>query len=88
MARSGPRSEATTYELVKIDGSFRRSDMAPRGLKTGTFPSTLQLMRRSRGRDDILPMHTISGNDIVGGRQISNTRLTLIYYVKHACACP
>ncbi|XP_013101243.2 hypoxia-inducible factor 1-alpha [Stomoxys calcitrans] len=65
LARSGPRSETTSYELVKIDGSFRRSDMAPRGLKTGTLPSTLQLMRRSRGREDILPLHTISGNDIV-----------------------
>uniref|UniRef100_A0A1I8NGB4 Uncharacterized protein n=1 Tax=Musca domestica TaxID=7370 RepID=A0A1I8NGB4_MUSDO len=65
LARAGPRSEATTYELVKIDGSFRRSDMAPRGLKTSTFPSTLQLMRRSRGREDIMPFHTISGNDIV-----------------------
>lgn len=39
--------------------------MAPRGLKTSTFPSTLQLMRRSRGREDIMPLHTISGNDIV-----------------------
>ncbi|XP_065362761.1 nuclear receptor coactivator 1 isoform X2 [Calliphora vicina] len=65
LARSGPRSEPTVYELVKIDGSFRRSDMAPRGLKTSTFPSTLQLMRRSRGREDIMPLHTISGNDIV-----------------------
>ncbi|TMW45356.1 hypothetical protein DOY81_009562, partial [Sarcophaga bullata] len=34
LARSGPRSEPTVYELVKIDGSFRRSDMAPRGQKT------------------------------------------------------
>ncbi|TMW44380.1 hypothetical protein DOY81_010537, partial [Sarcophaga bullata] len=65
LARSGPRSEPTVYELVKIDGSFRRSDMAPRGQKTSTFPSTLQLMRRSRGREDIMPLHTISGNDIV-----------------------
>ncbi|XP_075154314.1 germ cell-expressed bHLH-PAS [Haematobia irritans] len=65
LARSGPRSEATSYELVKIEGSFRRSDMAPRGVKTSTFPSTLQLMRRSRGREDILPLHTISGNDVV-----------------------
>ncbi|XP_061400041.1 uncharacterized protein LOC133335759 [Musca vetustissima] len=65
LARAGPRSEATTYELVKIEGSFRRSDMAPRGLKTSTFPSTLQLMRRRCGREDMMPFHTISGNDIV-----------------------
>ncbi|XP_037938619.1 aryl hydrocarbon receptor nuclear translocator-like protein 2 [Teleopsis dalmanni] len=64
-ARAGPRSEPTTYELIRIDGSFRRSDCAPRGVKANTFPSTLQLIRRTRGRDDSIPLHTISGNDIV-----------------------
>ncbi|XP_030378587.1 uncharacterized protein LOC115627149 [Scaptodrosophila lebanonensis] len=64
LARAGPRSEPTAYEVVKIDGCFRRSDEAPRG-KSSTFSSSLQLIRRSRGRDDTIPLHSISGNDIV-----------------------
>ncbi|XP_059614727.1 basic helix-loop-helix ARNT-like protein 1 isoform X2 [Phlebotomus argentipes] len=65
LARAGPRSEPTTYEVVRIDGCFRRADAAPRGLKTSTFPGGLQLIRRTRGRDESLPLHSISGNDIV-----------------------
>ncbi|XP_017092948.2 uncharacterized protein gce [Drosophila bipectinata] len=66
LARAGPRSEATTYEVVKIDGCFRRSDEAPRGVRSNTFTSSLQLIRRTRSRDDAtIPLHTISGNDIV-----------------------
>lgn len=65
LARAGPRSEPPTYEIVKIDGYFRRADSAPRGVKTSTYPSGLQLIRRPRGRDDSIPLHTISGNDIV-----------------------
>ncbi|XP_023166874.2 circadian locomoter output cycles protein kaput isoform X2 [Drosophila hydei] len=65
MARAGPRSEPTAYEVVKIDGCFRRSDEAPRGVRSNTFSSSLQLIRRTRGRDDAIPLHTISGNDIV-----------------------
>ncbi|XP_064555474.1 basic helix-loop-helix ARNT-like protein 2 isoform X3 [Drosophila montana] len=65
LARAGPRSEPTAYEVVKIDGCFRRSDEAPRGVRSNTFSSSLQLIRRTRGRDDAIPLHTISGNDIV-----------------------
>ncbi|XP_055690520.1 basic helix-loop-helix ARNT-like protein 1 isoform X2 [Lutzomyia longipalpis] len=65
LARAGPRSEPTAYEVVRIDGCFRRADSAPRGMKTSTFPGGLQLIRRTRGRDESLPLHAISGNDIV-----------------------
>ncbi|XP_036341493.1 uncharacterized protein LOC118750895 [Rhagoletis pomonella] len=65
LARAGPRSEPTTYEIVKIEGNFRRSDAAPRGVKVSTFPSNLPMIRRSRARDDTIPLHSISGNDIV-----------------------
>lgn len=65
LARAGPRSEPTTYEIVKIDGCFRRADSAPRGVRASTCPTGLQLIRRARGRDDSIPLHTISGNDIV-----------------------
>ncbi|KAH8338174.1 hypothetical protein KR059_010992 [Drosophila kikkawai] len=65
LARAGPRSEPTAYEVVKIDGCFRRSDEAPRGVRSNTLSSSLQLIRRTRGRDDVIPLHTISGNDII-----------------------
>lgn len=65
LARAGQRSDPTIYEAVRIDGCFRRADSAPRGVKTSTFPSGLPMVRRVRGRDDSLPLHTISGNDIV-----------------------
>ncbi|KMZ09832.1 uncharacterized protein LOC6726007 [Drosophila simulans] len=65
LARAGPRSEPTAYEVVKIDGCFRRSDEAPRGIRSNHFSSNLQLIRRTRGRDDVIPLHTISGNDII-----------------------
>ncbi|EDV47030.2 uncharacterized protein Dere_GG17873, isoform A [Drosophila erecta] len=65
LARAGPRSEPTAYEVVKIDGCFRRSDEAPRGVRSNHFSSNMQLIRRTRGRDDVIPLHTISGNDII-----------------------
>uniref|UniRef100_A0A182MNT8 Methoprene-tolerant protein n=1 Tax=Anopheles culicifacies TaxID=139723 RepID=A0A182MNT8_9DIPT len=69
MARAGPRSEATTYELVTIDGSFRRADSAPRGTAkpggTSGGGGGMQIVRRARGRDDAIPLHSINGNDIV-----------------------
>lgn len=34
-------------------------------MRPNTFSSSLQLIRRTRGRDDAIPLHTISGNDIV-----------------------
>lgn len=49
---------------MRIDGCFRRADQAPRG-KPNTGPTGLQLIRRARGRDDNIPLHSISGNDIV-----------------------
>lgn len=67
MSRAVPRSEAPCYEIVKIDGCFRRADSAPRGVKTSTFPSGMQLIRRARGRDESFQLHNISGNDIVSG---------------------
>ncbi|KFB43800.1 putative methoprene-tolerant protein [Anopheles sinensis] len=67
MARAGPRSEATTYELVTIDGCFRRADLAPRGTAKsgGGGTSGMQMIRRARGRDEAIPLHSINGNDIV-----------------------
>jgi PAS domain-containing protein len=50
--------------MVRIDGCFRRADSAPRGRPT-SGPTGLQLIRRARGRDDNIPLHSISGNDIV-----------------------
>lgn len=65
-ARAGSRSEPTTYEVVRITGSFRRADLAARGTKPTTFPSAYPLKRtQPRGREDIFPIHTINGNDIV-----------------------
>lgn len=64
LARAGPRSEPTVYEVVRIDGCFRRADAAPRG-RPSAGPTGLQLIRRARGRDDNIPLHSISGNDIV-----------------------
>ncbi|XP_050098036.1 endothelial PAS domain-containing protein 1-like isoform X1 [Anopheles aquasalis] len=79
LARAGPRSETTTYELVTIDGCFRRADSAPRPAGTGkqqhhqqqhqqqqgSGSSAMQMIRRARGRDDSMPLHSINGNDIV-----------------------
>ncbi|KAL5277524.1 hypothetical protein ACFFRR_002634 [Megaselia abdita] len=65
MSRAVPRSEAPCYEIVKIDGCFRRADSAPRGVKTSTFQSGMQLIRRARGRDESFQLHNISGNDII-----------------------
>ncbi|XP_018782574.1 PREDICTED: uncharacterized protein LOC108964952 isoform X2 [Bactrocera latifrons] len=65
LARAGPRSEPTTYEIIKIEGNFKRSNAAPRGTRINTFPSNIHMIRRSRGRDDTIPLHAISGNDIV-----------------------
>ncbi|KAL7046755.1 hypothetical protein ACKWTF_002701 [Chironomus riparius] len=64
LARAGPRSEPTQYELVRIDGCFKRAELAPRG-RPNTGPTGLQLIRRARGRDDNIPLHSISGNDII-----------------------
>lgn len=64
MARAGPRSEPTTYEVVQINGSFRRSDDAPRCVKSNNLTTGVQVIRR-RGRDDGIPLHTVTGNDIV-----------------------
>lgn len=70
MARAGPRSEATTYETISFNGSFRRADAAPRGMRSNNYPAGLQMLRRPRcGRDDSIPLHSIGGNDIVSIRQ-------------------
>lgn len=65
LARAGPKSEPTTYEEVRFSGQFRRADAAPRGVKESTYSTGMQMIRRVRGRDDSIPLHTISGNDIV-----------------------
>lgn len=65
LARAGPRSEPTIYEVIRLDGCFRRADAAPRGVKANSLAAGLQLIRRSRGRDDTIPVHTMSANDIV-----------------------
>uniref|UniRef100_A0A1A9WWZ6 Methoprene-tolerant n=1 Tax=Glossina brevipalpis TaxID=37001 RepID=A0A1A9WWZ6_9MUSC len=47
LARASTRSEATkVYELVKIDGCFRRSDYSV--ASSGSYPIVSQLIRRSR----------------------------------------
>lgn len=66
MARAGPRSEPTQYETISFNGSFRRADAAPRGMRSNNYPAGLQMLRRPRcGRDDSIPLHSIGGNDIV-----------------------
>lgn len=69
LARAGPRSEPIVYEFVLIRGSFRRSDMAPRKSYSRSFINP-HLTRRSRGlygseEAYIMPLQTISGNDVV-----------------------
>lgn len=66
LARAGPRSEPTAYENVHFNGSFRRANAAPRGMKDTNYPPGLQMLRRPRcGRDESIPLHTIGSNDIV-----------------------
>lgn len=66
IAKAGPRSEPTNYEMIEFKGSFRRADLAPRGVRSNNYPTSLQMIRRTRcGRDDSFPSHTIGGNDIV-----------------------
>lgn len=66
LARAGPRSEQTTYETVNFNGSFRRADAAPRGVRNSNYPPGLQMLRRPRcGRDESIPLHSIGSNDIV-----------------------
>lgn len=66
LARAGPRSEPTQYETISFNGSFRRADSAPRGMRSNNYPAGLQMLRRPRcGRDDSIPLHSIGGNDIV-----------------------
>lgn len=70
LARAGPRSEPTQYETVSFNGSFRRADAAPRGMRNNNYPSGLQMLRRPRcGRDDSIPLHSIGGNDIVSNKE-------------------
>nr|AUO38590.1 methoprene-tolerant [Sitodiplosis mosellana] len=66
LARAGPRSEATTYETISFNGSFRRADAAPRSMRSNNYPAGLQMLRRPRcGRDDSIPLPSIGGNDII-----------------------
>ncbi|XP_037034497.1 neuronal PAS domain-containing protein 2-like isoform X1 [Bradysia coprophila] len=66
LARAGPRTEPTQYEVVQFDGCFRRADSAPRGVKASTFRSGMHLIRRARCREDTsMPLQVISGNDVV-----------------------
>ncbi|XP_039961385.1 uncharacterized protein LOC120775315 [Bactrocera tryoni] len=75
LARAGTRSEANRkYELVRIDGCFRRSDYS---CSNGTFPIVSHVLRRTRynGTEGVHAMqhdviaqaalHGISGNDVV-----------------------
>lgn len=76
LARAGPRSEPTTYDTISFNGSFRRADSAPRGMRNANYPSGLQMLRRPRcGRDDSLPLPSIGGNDVV-----SCTSFNLIFF--------
>lgn len=75
LARAGTRTEANRkYELVRIDGCFRRSDYS---CSNGTFPIVSHVLRRTRynGTEGLLALqhdviaqaalHGISGNDVV-----------------------
>ncbi|XP_030378356.1 aryl hydrocarbon receptor nuclear translocator-like protein 1 [Scaptodrosophila lebanonensis] len=49
LARASTRAEATRhYEVVKIDGCFRRSDSSVTGGTAANYPIVSQLIRRSR----------------------------------------
>lgn len=64
VARAGPRTESTQYEMVSFNGCFRRADAAPRGVKVANYTG-VQMLRRSRGREETQPLPVISGNDVV-----------------------
>ncbi|KAH8409064.1 hypothetical protein KR009_006078 [Drosophila setifemur] len=52
LARASTRAEATrNYELVKIDGCFRRSDSSLTGGAAANYPIVSQLIRRSRNNN-------------------------------------
>ncbi|XP_017140170.1 circadian locomoter output cycles protein kaput [Drosophila miranda] len=52
VARASTRAEATRqYELVKIDGCFRRSDSSLTGGAAANYPIVSQLIRRSRNNN-------------------------------------
>lgn len=92
IARAGPRSEPKTYETVSFDGCFRRADSAPRGCRPTNYPMEVQMLRRGRtGRDDLIPLHSISGNDIVSFSQLIEYELfmNLTQYIRfvgtHCC---
>ncbi|XP_016984410.1 uncharacterized protein LOC108048345 [Drosophila rhopaloa] len=52
LARASTRAEATRqYELVKIDGCFRRSDSSLTGGAAANYPIVSQLIRRSRNNN-------------------------------------
>lgn len=77
LARAGPRSEPIAYETISFNGSFRRADSAPRGMRNNNYPAGLQMLRRPRcGRDDSIPLHSIGGNDIV-------SNLSLVKFESH-----
>lgn len=87
LARAGPRSEPTAYENVHFNGSFRRADAAPRGMKNSNYPPGLQMLRRPRcGRDESIPLHTIGSNDIVSVISPSGLRHSLTFCLcSHRC---
>lgn len=64
ISRAGPRSEPTQYEMVSFKGCFRRADAAPRGVKA-VHSTGVQMLRRSRGRDESQQLPIIGGNDVV-----------------------
>lgn len=84
MARAGPRSEPTVYECVQLKGCFFRADKAVRGIKESAFPCGLQQIRRARSKDDSIPAHTISGNDIVS---LSNVFFEILCSNYVFCRC-
>lgn len=52
IARASTRAEATRhYEMVKIDGCFRRSDSSVTGGAAANYPIVSQLIRRSRNNN-------------------------------------
>ncbi|TDG40160.1 hypothetical protein AWZ03_013423 [Drosophila navojoa] len=52
LARASTRAEATRhYEMVKIDGCFRRSDSSVTGGAAANYPIVSQLIRRSRNNN-------------------------------------
>lgn len=69
--------------MIEFKGSFRRADLAPRGVRSNNYPPSLQMIRRTRGRDDSFPTQTVGGNDIVSIAMRVLKKTVLFFYFTH-----